>query len=583
MFAVDPTGNAVLTQTVLGLQATGIASATDGVLAIETVSSMDLGLLGVTKAPTNLVLELITDTSATVTPDTTPPTLLATFPAEGSSELPVDAGIELIFSEPVDLDRLRAGGMRLETAAGAAVPAVIESHGAAVVVRPRAPLAYSTSYRVTMTDVADVAGNKLADTASMLIATPRLNSTSEPVTVVAAHPGAPCALTGGSGGLPGHCAGGNTGDDSYHPFTLPANEAIEVAFSQPPTASTVVLGTACNTGSVRVEEVDASGACVAAVPGTFIERDRAFSFIPDQPWVPAKHYRLTLVSGSNTSCDAGELCGVISGEAGNFDPLNGTAGAGGANLVIPFTAVPPVTSTYMLADASPFTDVNGSGTIDTGETRADDNRAALRITGTSGIVSAASFPGADCIPSTTEKEACMYLLGALPVEMGELTTTCPLPDGTTAAACVPVLMSPQAMYATSVSMTATAVININTDTGTSVMRVREPSSSPVTGYIIDKGGKATLVTKLDLYMDAPDMSIPLSSHDLHSKPLSLVLEGPVTFLPDGRIAIAVSNTADVPVTVSIKAVGLSGAVNMIVPKNEMKLQLVSKPLRGAPL
>jgi len=584
VFAVDPTGNAVLSQTVLGVQATGVASAADGALSIETVSSMDLGLLGIAKAPTNFVLELMTDASATVTADATPPTLLATFPAEGSSELPVDAGIELIFSEPVDLDRLRAGGMRLETAAGSPVPAVIESRGAAVVVRPRAPLAYSTSYRVTMTDVADVAGNRLADTASIPVSTPRLNGTSEPITVIAAHPGVPCALTGGAGGLPGHCAGGLSSDDSYQPFDLPANEAIEVAFSQPPTASSVVLGTACNAGSVRVEELDASGACVAAVPGTFIQRNRSFAFVPDQPWVPAKHYRLTVVSGSNTSCTAGELCGVISGEAGNFDPLNGTTGAGGANLVIPFTAVPAATSTYMLADVSPFTDINGSGTIDTGEARADDNRAALRITGTTGAVSAASFSGTDCVPSTAEKESCMYLLGALPVEMGELSTTCPLPDGTSAAACVPVLVSPQAMYATSVTMDATAIIGITTDTGTSVMRVREPPGKPVTGYIIDKGGRATLVTKLDLYMDAPDMSIPLSSHDLHSKPLSLVLEGPVTFLPDGRIAIAVANTEDVPVTVSINApLGVSGSVQMLVPKNEMKLQLVSRPLRGAPL
>ena len=37
IYAMDPEGNAVLTQTVLGVQATGTAIATDGVLAIETV------------------------------------------------------------------------------------------------------------------------------------------------------------------------------------------------------------------------------------------------------------------------------------------------------------------------------------------------------------------------------------------------------------------------------------------------------------------------------------------------------------------------------------------------------------------
>ena len=78
VYATDPHGNAVLTQTVLGVQATGIAVATDGVLAIETVASMELALLGVTRAPTNLVLELITDPAGVVAADTTPPAVLAT-------------------------------------------------------------------------------------------------------------------------------------------------------------------------------------------------------------------------------------------------------------------------------------------------------------------------------------------------------------------------------------------------------------------------------------------------------------------------------------------------------------------------
>src|SRR5262249_51125276 len=81
VYAVDPTGNAVLAQTVLGLQASGIVIATDGVLDIQTATSMDLGLLGVTSAPTNLVLELITDPSAQVPVDNTPPALVASMPS----------------------------------------------------------------------------------------------------------------------------------------------------------------------------------------------------------------------------------------------------------------------------------------------------------------------------------------------------------------------------------------------------------------------------------------------------------------------------------------------------------------------
>jgi hypothetical protein len=234
----------------------------------------------------------------------------------------------------------------------------------------------------------------------------------------------------------------------------------------------------------------------------------------------------------------------------------------------------------MLATPGPFADLNGSGTIDSGETEADANRAALRIVSTGGLVSSASFNGNDCIASTPETEACMYLSGAMPVEMQPLQMGCTLPGGGSAASCMPVTISPQLMYGTSLSMTANAGISITTDTKVSVLRLREPSGGPITGYIIDDGGKPSMIVALDLYMDAPDMSILLSSHDLHSKPLSVTLKGPVTFLADGRIAIAAANTADVPITINISTPLGNGNVDLVIPANEMKLQLLSKPLRG---
>ena len=587
VYAVDPTGNAVLAQSVLGVQAAGVVTVTDGVLAIETVSSMELGLLGIAKAPTNFVLELITDANATAPTDTEPPVLLSTYPAETTALLPVDGGIELIFSEPIDLDKAMAGGIQLTSATGTVIPSVLESHGAAVVVRPLTPLANGTAYHVTLTGVADLAGNQLATRAPLSISTPKLAGTAAPVQVAAVYPGVPCALVGGTAASPGRCSGGAGGDDLYQPFTLRRNENVEVAFTQPPTAATIVHGTACNTGSVRIEEVNLTGACVQAVPGSLLQHARSLAFVPDAPWDPTRRYRLTLVSGNNKSCDAGELCG-ISGNAASFDPLSGTLDAnasGGPDLIIPFTALEPDGSTYLFADATPFTDVNGSGTVDGGsENRDDDNRAALRITGTSGIVGSAKFNEADCDPSTPALDACMYLAGALPVEMGNVMQNCTLPDGSTATSCVPITLTPQAMFATSISMTANVVIGITTDTGTSVMRLRTPSGGgPLMGYIIDEGGAPVMVVNLDLYMDAPDMSITAASHDLHSKPLSLGLKGPVTFLADGRIAIAAKNIADTPVTVNIKAIGLSGGVQMVLPAGGMKLQLLSRPLRGGAL
>jgi hypothetical protein len=586
VYTVDPIGNAVISQIALGVQATGTALATDGVLAIESVASMELGLLGVTAAPTNLVLELITDPDASVDGDTEPPALIAMSPGEGTQEMTVGQGIELVFSEPVDLDRLRAGGIRLETQAGAQVATVIESHGATIVLRPRGPLPYSTSFRVVLDDVADLAGNVFTR-APIAFSTPQFATTGVAMTVLAVHPGVPCQLTGGTAQSPGRCNGGQGSDDLYRPFTLAANEPVEIEFSQPVNRNTIALGTACGTGNVRVEELDAGGACLRPVAGTVIRRERGMLFVPDVPWALGTRYRFQLVSGGDDDCDAGELCG-LTGDAANFDPLNSVDGGGGGGpLTIDFTGGPASPATYLFSAAGPFTDINGDGFVNGVEVTRDENRGAMRIVSTTGDVEAARFNGPDCIPGTPENENCIYLLGAMPTQLGELTTT-GCPDG---GSCVPVFLTPQAMFATSLSMTTTVdapIIgntDIDADTGIALMRIREPAGGgPVTGYIVDGGnGRPKMMVTLDLYMDAPDMDLPLSAdHDLISKPLSVSLEGPVSFLADGRIVIALANTADVPVTVNIDApLGLGGAVNMILPAGEMKLQLVSRPLRGA--
>jgi hypothetical protein len=579
VYAVDPTGNAVLSQTILGVQGSGIATATDGVLDIETVVAMDLRLLGVTSVSSNMVLELITDAKASAAPDTTPPQLIATSPDPAPAELPIDTGIELIFDEPVDVARAAAGGVTLQDVGGRPVASTIESHGASLVVRPNAPLAYSTGYQVVLSDVVDLAGNALSAPPPIQFATPDLAGTNQPMTIVASHPGAPCALAGGDATTPGRCAGGQSGDDVYAPFALAANEPLEVTFSQALRASSAVRGTQCNSGSVRVEQLDASGACVNAVPGTLLRRDRSISFVPDQPWTPGTPYRLTLVPSGSNACNA--LCGPAG--TANFQPLNGTGNAGGPNAVFAFTGAPATGATYMVTTAAPFSDINGSGTIDSIELDRDENRVALDITGTSGSVSSASFNGTDCLTSRPGNQACIYLSGELPVEMQPVQNNCTLPDGSSAASCMPVAMTAGAMYGTSISMTANVVVGITTDTGMAVMRIRAPAAGgPPMGYIVALNGTPTLVASLELYMDAPDMSLPLgATHDLHSKPLTIAIAGPLTVLHDGRIAIAASNVADVPLVVNIDApiVG-QGSVQMVVPAGEMHLQLLSPPLRG---
>jgi len=581
IYAVDPQGNAVMSQTILGLTGVGVASATDGVLDIETVTALDLGLLGVTSAPTNLVLELITETqSASLSADTTPPTLVASYPSQNEHDLATDSGVDLLFSEPIDLDRARAGGLQLQTGAGAAVPFVLESRGAAVVVRPVARLARG-AYKVVFSDVADLAGNPATALNPLNFSTAVLASTATPAAITGSHPGVGCALTGGTAASPGRCINGAGGDDLYHPFTLAADEPAEVTFDQPIVPTSFTLGTTCGTGSVRFEEVNGT-TCTAAVKGSLIVHERAFQFIPDVPWVADKTYRMTLVTGGNANCDANEICG--SSETASFDILNGMSGngqAGGPDLVIPFTGAAPIGATFLMPTTSPTTDLNGSSSVDGSEATEDGNRTAMHVTGTTGAVSSATFTTGQCMGGMAN-DGCMYINGAMATELLPIQMGCTLPDGTMAAVCQPVAIAPGLMYGTAVGMDAVALFTLSTSTETSIMRIREPANGPITGYVYDDNGTATFMVKLDLYMDAPDMSITLSSHDLHSKPLSLALKGPVTFTPDGRMSIAVANIADVPIVINITTTGfISSTVTLKLPTGQMKLTLLSTPLRGA--
>ena len=61
----------------------------------------------------------------------------------------------------------------------------------------------------------------------------------------------------------------------------------------------------------------------------------------------------------------------------------------------------------------------------------------------------------------------------------------------------------------------------------------------------------------------------------------MLSDGRLFALPDGRLAIVLANVAALPITVTITAAGLlPGTVQMLIPAGEMKIQLVSPPLRG---
>jgi hypothetical protein len=589
----DAHGNVLATQTVMGIRVLGLSTLDGDQLAIEQVGAIDFALLGVETAPVSLALRFRTGLRIPG-PTLGTPVLVASYPAAGAADVSPGEPLELDFSGPLDPARLRPGVEVTLAGGGAAIPASTRLEGATLVVVPARRLDEGVSYTLRWSGLRSLEGDAVADGA-VSFTTAQTSSTRSTAPIIAALvPGAPCALVGAAAGSPGHCAGGLTTDTGYQPFTLPANRDVRVLFSQPVDPASLALGSACGRGSVRVERVGAGGRCAGVVAGSLLRRDREVRFVPNAPWTPGAAYRLTLVAGSGGQCTGAGICGR-NGRPLNSDPLAGAAANdGGPDVVVDFTGAPATADVYQPLRSDPVADQNGDGYLDATERVNERNRVAMAITGFDGehggvgkLISSAHLNGDDCLGLARQRTACSYLDATLPVSIGGVLPSCPI-DGlgqpsTQAGPCIEVQVFPSSILGTSISMAATALLLFafpDLPTGMLVMRLRD-DAGPIHGYIMREPGAADPVFVIDqrVYFDAPDLSILLTTHDLHSKEVRMTLKGPVTFRADGRMDVALRSTADVPLRVNLEAMFTKGWIDLLIPAGEMRVTLAGPPLR----
>jgi hypothetical protein len=602
----DAHGNTVATQTVMGIRVLGLSTLDGEELAIEQVGAMDFDLVGVDTAPIGMALRLRTGTRAP-TPELGLPFLVSSYPAAGAVDVSPGEPIELNFSGPMDPARIRDGIEVTLAQGGAPIPASTRLEGSTLVVVPSQRLTERTTFTLSYSGLRSIGGAGVAGGSLSFTTSDSTAPQPVPPIVTALVPGAPCALTGASATSGGACAGGKASDAPYQPFALPANREVRVVFSEPVDPASLTLGAACGQGSVRVETLGAGGACAGVVAGSLVKRDREVRFVPTAPWTPGAAYRLTLVAGANTACDAGEICGR-NGRPLNTDPLAGAgtnapagssaagpsaasaaAAGGGPDLVVPFTGAPATPDTYQPLASDPIADRNGNGFLDATERVNDANRAVMEIVKIGGIITNAALTGVDCLAARAGTQTCSYLNATLPSSIGGVLPSCPVDaqgqPSSAANPCLEVRVFPSAILGTSISMNTTALglVPINdVSTGMMLMRLRE-TGGPLHGYILREPGVADpqFVIDQDLYLDAPDMKLPIfgTTHDLQSKPLHATLKGPVTFGADGRMNVALRSTADVNLTVNISALGLPGHIDLRIPAGEMRVTLSGPPLR----
>lgn len=598
LIAEDGTGQALATQTLLGLHLVGLATSASGQLALEVAGALEVDLLGVASSHADLSLRLRTGATPLVGSET-PPTVVSASPARGASGVATDARLQVVLSSAVDLGRVRQGGQLTLTTGATAVPITVRAAGGALLVQPNLPLAAGTAYTLTLGPLHDVAGRPIelatgdatggTGVISFTTAAPPGGATVPPQ-LAAAVPGAPCALVGGTATTPGHCDNGASSDPSYRPFELAADRPIELWFTQPMSAASLRVGTACGSGAIRVELLNAAGACAQAVPGALEVRTASVRFTPTQRWQAGARYRLVLNAGGNGSCDADEVCGA-NGRPLNTDPLDAADGSGGPQVILPFTALPPQPHTMIPLTAAPWTDRNGNGFVDANEALTADNQLGIEVASTSGIVSAASLGGPDCFPARPGTQVCIGVSTELPVTVLPQVESCPVTatgaPATGAGPCVPVRISAQTVRVTSLTINATATIAgqdvdiRNVQTGLMHLRLLEPAPAGAVGHILDDGtGTPVFVIKADTLMDAPDLSIlaGLVSHDVASKPVSLTLAGPVTFTSEGRMRVTLHNVGDVLIPVNLSAV-FDGRITLRVPSGALTLSLLTPPSR----
>jgi methionine-rich copper-binding protein CopC len=580
----DGLGNVLSTQTLLGIRLLGTSVVEGDQLLIDQVGALDFSTLGVGTAPGSLALRLRTG-KRTPIPSPTPVQLSASYPANGATNIPTDAKLHLNFSDAVELSKATFTLVQGVTP----IPLRVQSDGSTVIVTPQTRLADGANLTLTYRKLESLDAMPVVDgTVSFATAAQSMSNANAPL-VTSVVPGAPCALVRATASTPGSCAGGEMSDVPYQPFLLPANWAVHVRFSQPMSPSSIALGDACGRGSVRVERIDAAGNCLEPVGGTLFRFDRELRFSPNAPWAQGQAYRFKLVAGNDDTCGPGELCGRA-GKPLNTNPLDGVkpGAGGGPDLDIVFKAVAATSDTFQPLESEPFADQNGNGFIEPEEPVDEKNRVALEVVGTSGIVNAVSLNGDDCLPNRTGKQVCSALHAVLPVSVGKVIPSCPVGlDGKPSKAvmpCIQVRVFPNLIVGTSISMDTRAVGIVpisDLPTGMMLQRIREPGE-PAYGYILgDDAGAPQFVVNQEIDLDTPDLSIlgGAASHDLQSKPLSVTLKGPVSFRPDGRMDVALRNLNDVPLSVTIRALGLTGAINLRIPAGEMRITLAGPLLR----
>lgn len=682
----DARANGAFTQDLLHLELVGTAIVKDGVLTTDAVTVVEPRVLGVENSYGVLSFRMesyLDQENAPEPPVDAENPYVQTFEGDDGPQLSWQPGdfpdrmvpgepIVLFFNEALDPRTIDAGTSLRLTKGGTEQGFSWTLDGNALIIRPDQPVDYGVTYEITTTaDITDLAGNPLQEldtlnggnTLSFNLPEYVREDDGDPVVrgpfPMTVYPGFPCASSAASAadisaGYQGSCVSSSPENEQVEldrlPITeLPAERPIRVRFSQNIKPDTLVLGESCGQGSVRVEKVDANGACTGVVDGELKLEARAFTFLPEQPWEQGTLYRYTLASQND--CGGEAICSEDNLPLQTALLQGPDLTDGGPNLEILFRGGAPKDTVFQELNNLPSVDVNNNLLLDDGEPRvppgtedpevpANATQIFSRGKGGEGLVTAANTGcGFDGLPPYTaddkiecDAEKILYVAGALNTEIENFDE---------ANQGVPVVIYPTAVALTNLDATAVVglkldisggetslgtlpiigglldgvvktlgdilsiagledvvlglsevgdigLVPIPTSTGPNIMRIRyqpdengERTLAPV-GHIVSTPDGPVFRITLDLLFDAPELSLPLGlQHNVKSLPIDgLVLEGPVDFLPDGRLFIGLVNQEQLDIDLEITLIGVDGGkVLLTIPPGSINLSYQSPSIK----
>lgn len=580
----DTRANGTMSQDILHLELFGWAKTVNDVMVIDAIGEVEPKILGLedASATVSFHLEAYADQNnpPQIPVDNISPELQSWVPGDNVAYMNLSEPLILTFSEPLANSSLNNAISLTNNGSDQSIS--VYQDGSVLIIQPEDILDNNTQYQLMLSEViTDISGNAITPL-NLTFTTPFINTTDTAAPLIeSAYPGYNCLLTGEdiANGISGRCNNGKEDDDQFSLFQLPANRNIEVTFNQPMKIDSMILGTDCTSGTVRIEKVDTDGACVKTVPGLLTRRATGLSFTPNEMWKDGALYRYTLVSVESDTCgDNTELCSQANLPL-NTDPLKITSvnrKEGGDTFSIVFSGV-AMENNYVFNPLAqiPTTDSNKNFNFDGGETAISENVGKLEAIGRSGLVSEANM---GCKPDNEpcEDEKNIFISGLLPTDIGVWDEENQR---------IEVKVYPQALMSTSALMYAKIIgIWAEEPTGPQIMRVRydvdgQGNMIPAKGYITENDqGQATFTTSLEVYLDAPELKpLGFGSTNLHSLPLTMNLTGPVTFLADGRMEVQLTNIDPVDIDVEITIFGTGAAgVQLVIDTGALSLNLVSR-------